>query len=58
MKLFLLLVEWLEDCQSINKFLKHWNHDFVTAVNEQAINAVLLLYSMLALKTIQNHDPS
>jgi len=43
----------VEDCQSItNRCFQYWNYDFVTAVNEQAINAVFLPYSMPALQTI------
>jgi len=50
-KSFLLLYEWNIFQPITNKSLSYFSNDFVTAVNEQANNAVLLLYSSIALQT-------
>jgi len=44
--------DWVQYLQIINdECFSFLNHNFVTAINEQANNAVLLLYSMPALQT-------
>jgi len=45
----------VQDLQIINdKIFSCFNHDFVNAINEQANNPILLLYSMPATQTIEN----
>jgi len=57
-KSFLLLYEWKIFQPIANKSLSYFSNDFVTAVNEQANNAVLLLYSSIALQKLKTMTPA